>query len=509
VSSAFLTTPIYYVNAQPHLGHAYTTIAADMYARHMRQRGEDVFFLTGTDEHGDKNARVAAEAGLTPKEFVDGNSAAFRRMTEDVRATQDFFIRTTDPEHMRFVQDFLQILKDNGHVYEGTYEGLYCTGCEAFYREEELVDGLCPDHGTKPEWLQESNWFFRLSTFAEPLLAHYDANPGFVSPPSRWNEARSFIAGGLDDVSLSRASIEWGVPLPWAPDQTCYVWFDALLNYASAMTYARPGEDLTARYWPPRWQLLAKDILKFHAVIWPAMLMGAGMALPQRLMIHGYLTVREAKMSKSIGNVLDPFRVIAHYGVDALRYYLLRDVRFGGDGGISYEGVHERYHAELANDLGNLVNRVTAMIEKYRGGVVPEARPAAEIATEVERAREAVGRHIDDMELTEALDAAWLVVRALNRFVEDRAPWTLAKDPSRAADLDEVLYTLADGTRAVTIMLASVLPDSAPRILAALGADGGLDWDRATAGLLPAGATVAPAGPLFPRVEEPLGGDAA
>ncbi len=507
VQPTFLTTPIYYVNAQPHLGHAYTTIAADVYARHMRQRGEDVFFLTGTDEHGDKNARVAAELGLTPQAFVDRNSANFLRMTEDVRATQDFFIRTTDEGHMTFVQDFLQTLKDNGHVYEGTYEGLYCTGCEAFYKEEELKDGLCPDHGTKPEWLQESNWFFRLSAFQEPLLAHYDANPDFVSPQSRFNEARAFIAGGLDDVSLSRASIDWGVPLPWAPDQTCYVWFDALLNYASALTYARPGEDLTARYWPPRWQLLAKDILKFHAVIWPAMLMGANRALPQRLMIHGYLTVRDTKMSKSLGNVLDPFAVIERYGVDALRYYLLRDVRFGSDGGISYDAVHERYHAELANDLGNLVNRVTAMIEKYRDGIVPNAACEATIATAIETAREAVATHIHELELTEALDAAWLVVRDLNRFVEEQAPWTLAKDPARAAELDVVLYTLADGTRAAAILLAAVLPDSAPRILTALGAPDDVAWEHAAPNLLSAGATVAPAGPLFPRIEEPLGGD--
>ena len=506
---AFLTTPIYYVNASPHLGHAYTTIAADVYARHMRQHGADVFFLTGTDEHGDKNARVAADLGLSPQEFVDRNSAAFRRMTEDVAATPDFFIRTTDEGHIRFVQGFLQTLKDNGHVYEGVYEGLYCTGCEAFYREEDLVDGLCPDHGTKPEWLQESNWFFRLSAFQDALLAHYDANPGFVKPHSRWNEARSFIAGGLEDVSLSRASIEWGIPLPWAPEQTCYVWFDALLNYASSLTYARPGEDLTEHYWPPRWQLLAKDILKFHAVIWPAMLLGAGYPLPDRLMIHGYLTVREAKMSKSVGNVLDPFAVIDRYGVDALRYYLLRDVRFGGDGGISYEGVHERYHAELANDLGNLVNRVVAMIGKYRDGKVPSAEPDAAIATAMEEARSLVAERIGEMDLTEALEAAWEVVRALNRFVEERAPWTLAKDPDRADELDVVLYTLADGTRACAILLAAVLPITAPQILAAVGAEENLGWEQARAGALPAGAEVAPAGPLFPRVEEPLGGDAS
>jgi methionyl-tRNA synthetase len=506
---AFLTTPIYYVNASPHLGHAYTTIAADVYARHMRQRDADVFFLTGTDEHGDKNARVAAELGLSPKEFVDRNSAAFRRMTDDVAATPDFFIRTTDEGHVRFVQGFLQTLKDNGHVYEGLYEGLYCTGCEAFYREEDLVDGLCPDHGTKPDWLQESNWFFRLSAFQDALLAHYDANPGFVKPSSRWNEARSFIAGGLEDVSLSRASIEWGVPLPWAPDQTCYVWFDALLNYASSLTYARPGEDLTAHYWPPRWQLLAKDILKFHAVIWPAMLLGAGYALPDRLMIHGYLTVREAKMSKSVGNVLDPFAVIDRYGVDALRYYLLRDVRFGGDGGISYEGVHERYHAELANDLGNLVNRVVAMIGKYRDGIVPAAAPDAAIAAVIAEARDLVAERIGEMDLTEALEAAWEVVRALNRFVEERAPWTLAKDPERADELDLVLYTLADGTRACAILLAAVLPRTAPRILTAVGAADDLGWDHARPGALAAGSVVAASEPLFPRIEEPLGGDAS
>ncbi|MGA0122808.1 MAG: methionine--tRNA ligase [Gaiellales bacterium] len=507
MSSAFLTTPIYYVNAQPHLGHAYTTIAADTYARHMRQRGEDVFFLTGTDEHGDKNARVAADLGMTPQAFVDRNSAAFRRMTDDVAASPDFFIRTTDPGHIAYVQSFLQTLKDNGHVYEGVYEGLYCTGCEAFYKEDDLVDGLCPDHGTQPEWLQESNWFFRLSAFQEPLLAHYDAHPGFVSPQSRFNEARAFIAGGLEDVSLSRASIEWGVPLPWATDQTCYVWFDALLNYRSAMSYARPGEDLAPRYWPPRWQLLAKDILKFHAVIWPAMLMGAGMELPERLMIHGYLTVRDAKMSKSVGNVLDPFRVIEAYGVDALRYYLLRDVRFGGDGGISYDAVHERYHAELANDLGNLVNRVVAMIGKYTDGRVPAGSCDAGIAAAVETAREAVGRHTAEMELTEALAAAWEVVRALNRLVEERAPWTLAKDPARAIELADVLYTLADGTRACAILLAAFLPASAPRILAAVGAGDALGWDEVVAGRLAARAEVAGEGPLFPRGEEPLGGE--
>ncbi len=500
----YLTTPIYYVNARPHLGHAYTTIAADVAARHMRQRGEDVFFLTGTDEHSSAPAKSAAAEGLTPQAYVDRASAAFRELAATVDASNDFFIRTTDPPHMAFVQRFLQRLYDQGDVYEGVYAGLYCPACEAFYREAELIDGRCPQHGTVPEWIEEKNYFFRLSAYADRLLAQFDANPGFVAPRSRFNEARAFIEAGLEDVSVSRASTDWGVPLLWAPDQVAYVWFDALLNYASALTYARDGEDLTRRFWPAAWQLLAKDILKFHAVIWPAMLMAGGYEPPRRLLIHGYLTVRDTKMSKSIGNVLDPFAVIERYGVDALRFYLLRDVRFGSDGNVSYDAVHERYHAELANDLGNLVSRTAAMVTRYRSGQVPTGEVDADIGARLQEAARSFARRVDGFELTEALEGAWVAVRELNRFVEERAPWRLAKDPERAHELDAVLYTLCDGLRVLAVVLASVMPAASRRVLAALGDGGALDWSGARPGLLAAGSTVSLDGALFPRVDEPL-----
>ena len=504
--SYYLTTPIYYVNARPHLGHAYTTIAADIAARHMRQRGEDVFFLTGTDEHGDKIARAAAAEGVPVQQHVDGLAGAFRDMTERIDATNDFFIRTTDPEHKAFVADFWQRIHDRGDVYEGVYAGLYCTACEAFYREAELVDGRCPQHGTVPEWLEETNSFFRLSAYADRLLALYDANPDFVLPRARYNEARAFIESGLEDISISRASISWGIPLPWRPEQVLYVWIDALLNYASALTYARPGHDLTARFWPPRWQLLGKDILKFHAVIWPAMLMAAGLEPPRNLLIHGYLTMRDTKMSKSLGNVLDPFAVIDRYGVDALRYYVVRDVRFGGDGNVSYEAVHERYHAELANDLGNLVSRTLGMVARYRDGNVPAGAVEPAIADTLGTARTRIAAHVDRFELTEAVDAAWVAVRELNRFVEERAPWRLAKDPEQASALDDVLYTLVDGVRVLAVLLASVLPESSARMLAAVGAPDGTDWEAAVPGGTAAGTPVGIDAPLFPRVEERLTG---
>ena len=503
--SFYVTTPIYYVNANPHLGHAYTTIAADIASRHMRQRGEDVFFLTGTDEHGSKVARSAAAAGLSPKEFCDQVSAVFRQLASDLHATNDFFIRTSDPEHEAFVQAFVERMRASGDVYEDTYSGLYCTSCEAFYTDGDLVDGMCPIHGTPPEWVEEKNWFFRLSAYEERLRELYDDRPEFVLPRPRYNEARAFIDGGLKDISLSRASIEWGVPVPWEPDQVIYVWIDALINYTSALTYARSGEDLTDRYWPARWQLLAKDILKFHAVIWPAMLMSARYEVPQQLLIHGYLTVRDAKMSKSVGNVLDPFRVIERYGLDALRFYLFRDVRFGSDGDVSYDRVHDRFNLELANDLGNLLSRSVAMVGRYRDSAAPAGTVDAGIREVLERSASSFAAHVDRFELTEALEAAWDSVRALNRFVEERAPWKLAKDPDASAELDDVLYTLQDGLRVIAVMIAPFVPDASDAILAAVGAPGAAaSWDNVAPGLLAAGAPAQLEGPLFPRVDEPI-----
>jgi len=501
----YLTTPIYYVNADPHIGHAYTTIMADVIARHHRQLGEDVFFLTGTDEHGGKIAGSAEREGRTPREHADILSARFRDLGGVLNATYDFFIRTTDPEHEAEVQRILQALHDSGDVYKGSYGGWYCSASEAFYAESDLLEGrLCPVHKTPVEWVEEENWFFRMSAYRDRLLEHYDANPGWVQPQARYNEARKMIELGLEDLSVSRAQVEWGVPVPWDPGQTIYVWIDALLNYRTALGYARPGEDLVERYWPPDLQLMAKDILKFHAVIWPAMLMAAGLELPRQLMIHGYVLKGGEKMSKTTGNVVDPFPFIESYGIDALRYYLVREVRFGEDGTFTAEGFEGRYAGELANELGNLLNRVVSMIGRYRDGVVPpDTGAGAELAAEVASTTEAFTGDFARLDLSRGVEDVWRLVQRLNRLVEERAPWTLAKDPDRAGELDATLLALAEGLRAVAILLWPVIPGSSERILAALGQDpADVAIASAAWGAGRPGATVAPQGQLFPRVEE-------
>src|SRR3954471_21546337 len=425
--SFYITTPIYYVNAEPHLGHAYTTIAADIVARHMRQRGEDVFFLTGTDEHGEPVAQAAEREGVSPRELADRNSVKFRDLVSRINATNDFFIRTSDPEHERAVQEVVQKIHDNGYVYEGTYEGYYCPRCADFKTEAELVDGnKCPIHLIVLEREKEDNWFFKLSAFQEPLEQLYAERPDWVTPQSRYNEALSFIKQGLNDVSLSRARISWGVPVPWDESQVIYVWIDALLNYYTALSYAREGEDLTDEFWPATVHLIGKDILKFHAVIWPAMLMAAGIEVPDKVTIHGYLTLGEHKMSKSLGNVIEPFHVADVYGPDALRFYVLREVSFGADGEVSPEGFDTRYTTELANEYGNLASRTLAMVERYRDGVVPSATPADELAAEFDGLVDAVRTRIDEVELTAALDEVWRRIKRLNRYVQDEAPWQLA-----------------------------------------------------------------------------------
>jgi methionyl-tRNA synthetase len=495
----YVTTPIYYVNATPHIGNAYTTIAADVLARHHRQRGDETFFLTGTDEHGTNVPRVAAEAGLDVKEFVDRNAAAFEEMTERVNTSNDFFIRTTDPRHEAAVQDFVQRIYEAGQIYEGVYSGLYCPRCEAFYTEAELVDGRCPVHGIVPERVEEKNWFFRLSAYQDRLLALYDENPEFVLPRFRYNEARSFIELGLDDISISRATEKWGVPVPWDTEQTVYVWVDALINYWSALAFAREGEDLRDELWPEVRHLLGKDILKFHCVIWPALLLAAGLAVPKQLFVHGYLLFDERKMSKSLGNVIDPLDLVDIYGADPLRFYLMRAVPFGQDGSVSVAGVHERYERELGNDLGNLLSRTTAMIARYRDGRIPVA-PANE-RTDLDELNREVASLLDAFDVTAALERIWQQVRGLNALVEQRKPWELAKDDARAEELDRTLYELADGVRAVAVALAAYLPDTAPRILAALGQPDDLAWENVAGRKTVASAGIEPAPPLFPRVD--------
>lgn len=498
----YVTTPIYYVNAEPHLGHAYTTIGADILARHMRQRGEDVFFLTGTDDHGEPVAQAAEKLGVTPRELADRNSQRFRDLMPKINASNDFFIRTSDPEHVAKVQEVIQRVHDNGHVYEGTYEGYYCPRCADFKTESEMGAGhTCPIHEIELELETEENWFFRLSAFQEPLERLYETRPDFVQPDFRRNEALSFIKGGLRDISLSRSRLRWGVPVPWDPEQVVYVWWDALLNYYTALSYAREGEDLTNRFWPCTYHVMAKDILKFHSVYWPALLMAAEIELPEHLYVHGYLLMGEKKMSKSLGNVLDPFEVIERFGADALRFYCFREVSFGQDGSISPAGFESRYETELANDYGNLASRTLAMIERFRDGIVPEAEADPALCDGeggLATVEEEVCELLDRAELTQALERIWLRVRRLNRYVEESKPWELAREAERAGDLDRVLYNLAEGVRVVTLLLHAYMPESTDRLLGALGEE-----NRALAafGSRAGGQSVERIPPMFPKLD--------
>ena len=491
------------MNSTPHIGHAYTTIAADIFVRHRRQRGYETFFLTGTDENASKNVRAAEEAGVDPKTFVDQLvEEHWRALPGRVGATPDFFIRTTDEGHHRFVQEFVQRIYDNGYIYEDVYTGLYCVGHEAFLTEDELTpDGLCPEHGTRPETIEERNWFFRLSAFQEQLVRLYDERPDFVLPDFRYNEARSFIEGGLRDFSLSRAGQPWGVPVPWDPEQVVYVWVDALINYLSALTYARPGEDLRARFWPEARHLIGKDILRFHCVFWPALLLAAGYEVPQQIFVHGYLILDDRKISKSLGNVIDPLELVDVYGIDPVRFYIARVTRFGQDGNTSVDDLHERYERELGNDLGNLLSRTTAMIARYRDGRLPSAVWDSPFRGELEQLAEAVPTRLDEWDLSGALESIWTVIRSLNRYVEERAPWQLAKDDTKSDELDRTLYDLADGLRAVAIALAAYLPETSQRILSALGQPDDVAWEGVAYGQAGSAEGIVPAEPLFPRVE--------
>ncbi|HTZ85499.1 MAG TPA: methionine--tRNA ligase [Solirubrobacteraceae bacterium] len=477
--SFYVTTPIYYVNAAPHLGHAYTTIAADVMARHHRQRGEPTFFLTGTDEHGEPVADAAHAQGVSPQELADRNAERFKALAPQLEASNDFFIRTTDPQHMAKVQEVLSQVRENGFVYEGTYEGWYCPRCADFKPENEIDEGnRCPIHHIELTREQEDSYFFKLSAFQERLETLYAEREDFVAPRTRYNEALSFIRSGLRDVPLTRHKLTWGVPVPWDPEHVFYVWFDALLNYYSALSYAptpvgsEPGaaSDLLATFWPASYHVIAKDILRFHTVYWPALLMAAELQLPEHVFVHGYLLLDGEKMSKSLGNVLDPFAVIERFGSDALRFYLLRDVPFGQDGSVSTASFEQRYETELANELGNLASRTIAMIGRYRDGVLPPGEVDPALAEDFDGLVERVGEQLDRAELTLALDEIWQRVRRLNRYVEEQAPWQLAKDEARAGQLDLVLRTLAEGLRSVTVLLHPYLPGSAERLLDALGA---------------------------------------
>ncbi|MGH2855933.1 MAG: class I tRNA ligase family protein [Solirubrobacteraceae bacterium] len=498
--SFYITTAISYVNGAPHLGHAYEAIATDVIARHMRQRDGDVFFLTGTDEHGEPIADAAHAEGVSPQALADRNAERFRALMPQLEISNDFFIRTTDEEHKRRVQEVLQRVHDNGFTYKALYEGWYCPRCADFKVENEILEGnRCPIHEIELVREQEENWFFTLSSFQERLERLYAEQPDFVMPAVRFNEARAFIASGLQDVSLSRARLKWGVTVPWDPDHVFYVWFDALLNYYTALGYARPGEDLTDRFWPATYHIIGKDILKFHTVFWPAMLMAADLPVPEHVFVHGFLLGADGrKMSKSLGNVLDPIEVLDRFGPDALRFYLMRDVPFGGDGPVGMDGVTVRYDNELANEYGNLASRTIAMVHRYRDGTVPQARTDPALSADFDGLADRICALLDRAEVTAALEEIWVRVRRCNRYVEERAPWQLAKDPDAAGALDEALASLAEGLRTISVLLAPYIPAAVDRLLDALDVT-----DRSIAAAAfeatGSGRPVSAIEPLFPR----------
>ncbi len=504
----YLTTPIYYVNATPHLGHAYSTIVADTVCRYRRLAGDEVFFLTGTDEHGDKIAQAAAKAGETPQLYTDRISATFRAQWDSLGIGYDDFIRTTEPRHARVVQAVLQRLHDAGEIYFGEYGGPYCYGCERFYTEKELVDGRCPQHGTEPTFLKEPNYFFRMSRYQEWLVGHIEANPDFIRPERYRNEVLAMLRDPLHDLSISRpkARLQWGIPLPFDQNFVTYVWFDALLNYVSALGW--PDGPRYATFWPHAQHLIAKDILKPHAVYWPTMLKAAGIPLYQHLNVHGYWTLAGGKISKSVGNVVEALRLADTYGRDAFRYFVLREIPFGLDASFSEEALVERLNADLANDLGNFVSRAIAMLVSFARSVVPETGPLGPAETEIRdgltRMLRAVDAAMDEFAFQRALVAVWEWVAALNRYVDAQAPWVLAKDPGQAGRLSTVLYTLAEALRVLGVLLDPFLPDSAAGIRRQLGL-GGVPRlaDLEPWGRLAAGTRVEKAAALFPRVEGP------
>jgi len=505
--SYYLTTPIYYVNDKPHIGHAYTTLACDALARFKRLDGFDVMFLTGTDEHGQKVQKSAEDKGIDPKTFTDQVSQNFRDLTATLNFTNDDFIRTTEERHYKSCQKLWNTLIENGDIYLGSYAGWYAVRDEAYYAESEITDGKAPS-GAPVEWVEEPSYFFRLSAYQDKLLAHYDANPDFVAPKSRLNEVRSFVAGGLNDLSVSRASFSWGVPVPGDDAHVMYVWLDALTNYITAAGY---GQDDEADRFPIRWpadlHMVGKDIVRFHAVYWPAFLMAAGVPLPKRVYAHGWWTNEGQKISKSLGNVIDPVDIAETYGLDQMRYFLLREVPFGNDGDFSHNAMVHRMNGDLANDLGNLSQRVLSMIFKNCDGVMP-SKPTAlaeadeTILKQVDGLLERQRDHYDNQQFHEALKDIWDVVSAANRYVDDMAPWALRK-----TDLDrmgDVLWVLAETLRQVAILIQPVMPEASAAMLDQLVVpDDARGFDQLGQGShMQGGQAIDKPVPIFPRYVE-------
>ncbi len=494
----YVTTPIYYVNDVPHIGHAYTTLACDTIARFARLDGRRVWFLTGTDEHGQKVEKAAAAAGLEPQEFTDQVAERFRALAQRMQITNDDFIRTTEDRHKAGVQALWRELLRRDQIYLGTYAGWYSVRDESFYAESELEGGLAPT-GAPVEWVEEPSYFFRLSSWQEPLLRFYEQHPEFVLPAARRNEVISFVKGGLLDLSVSRTSFRWGIPVPDDPDHVIYVWLDALTNYMTALGYPDTEGELFRRFWPADVHVVGKDILRFHAVYWPAFLLAAGLEPPRRIFAHGWWTIEGQKMSKSLGNAVDPLQLIDDYGLDQTRYFLLREVPFGNDGDFSRSAMINRMNDDLANDYGNLVQRVLSMIQRYHDGRLPAAAGLAgedrALLGAVEALLDRVRAEMAVQALSRALEAIFEVVGAANRYVDAQAPWTLRKsDPQR---LGTVLYVLAETIRKLALLTLAFVPDASERILDQLAVPRSA---RTLASYRGAGTALA-AGTLLPRPE--------
>jgi methionyl-tRNA synthetase len=503
----YVTTPIYYVNDVPHVGHAYTTVIADALARWHRLLGDETRLLTGTDEHGLKVARAATAQGRSPQEHADVTSQRFRETWDLLDIGYDDYIRTTEPRHHTAVQALLGRIHDNGWIYQSTYAGHYCVACEAYYAADDLVDGGCPVHGDTIEWLEEDNWFFKLSAFTQPLLDWYESHPGAVTPTGKRNEALGVIRGGLEDISITRSSIDWGVPVPWDPDHVFYVWYDALINYVTAIGYGTDDE-LFETWWPVVHHLIGKDILRFHCVYWPAMLLAAGIEPPHRIAVHGYLLVGGEKMSKTSFNQIYPADLVegsdehgfAAFGSDGFRYQFLRDNPFGPDGDFSYESMVARYNADLANNLGNLTSRVATVVAKKCGGIGPAPRADSPLAAVAADVLAETTRQWADIAPSRALEATWRLIHEANAHLEDNEPWKMDPGP----DVDAVLGDALEALRIVAVLASPATPRTCAEIWRRIGLSGSPEEQRlpeaAAWGAYPGGLPVEKGAPLFPRM---------
>ncbi|MDB5056225.1 MAG: methionyl-tRNA synthetase [Bacilli bacterium] len=506
----YITTPIYYPSDKLHIGHAYTTVAGDAMARYKRLRGYQVLYLTGTDEHGQKIEQKAKEKGVSPQQFVDQIVTGIKSLWQQLDISYDDFIRTTEGRHKSGVQAIFQQFIDQGDIYLGTYEGWYCTPCESFILERQLVDGKCPDCGREVQRVQEQSYMFRMSKYADRLLQYYEENPEFIQPESRKNEMiNNFIKPGLEDLAVSRNTFDWGIKVPNDPKHVIYVWIDALSNYITALGYKAADDRKFAEFWPADVHLVGKEIVRFHTIYWPIMLMALGIPLPKKVFGHGWLLMKDGKMSKSKGNVVDPVTLIERYGLDALRYYLLREVPFGSDGSFTPEGFIERLNFDLANDIGNLLNRFVAMADKYFGGVLPKYIANATSFDEglVDAAQATIPKveeAMEKMEFSVALSAIWQLISRANKYIDETQPWNIAKDETRKAELGSVMYHLAESLRIVSVLIQPFLTRTPNKIWQQLGITAGelTSWESASHfGSLPTGTQLQKGDPIFPRLD--------